>query len=801
MIKHILQKRKFRPTINEDHLVLHEKPNLEVCEKIWKHELLTPDHSQKLLHYCDDAMNDPNGLVKVEYKRDDYGRFIVKGQSRRLTSTTMWCRVRSRLFNDTEDDIDIINAHPNIARNLNKTYNIGHFPALNNYCENRLDIFSKCIIDQEAIDDYNEENKDMLSKYDLLKKLSTMVLFGAKYDSKRKTCPTWEEEFGLTEEDYELSDVMKSYLDEIQKMLRIFPQREEFKVVVDHLVEKERKKVLKKHPYKQDAPKKFKGECFDEKKFKVSNGKKLSVILQDAETEIILDAMRLAIEKKFLPTCYTYDGFQVIKNDAVEDLICSLNQQHDYIKFMVKPFKEPLKISHLKNELFFDNQRFKMYRDYDSCKRYFERYHFKVNNPFQFYQVGHRYNESKNHANFSKMCKNLTYDKWEDFKKKENLSFFSEWECDEDMRTYDKCGYYPPPLQSPSTIHNLWTGFPIEDIPYNPNISIERILYHVQVMANHNRSMYDWILNWLAHIIQYPSRKSLVCPVFYGEQGTGKSTIAEFALQKIMGLEKMLITSEPSKFAGRFTDLHGKLLIVLNEASGESTFQISEILKDRITANTFPREKKGIDMEADAPVYDNYCFTTNNIGSVKCPRDDRRFMPVEVDGTYKNSKKYFEPLYRDLKNDQVCRAFYEFLKTRDISQVHLSRDRPMTELRADMIGLNLNPYDAFLKKAVENDGMMLYEVGFTQTYDLFREEGIKADRLYKLFTTYWAMEGKRKERMPTSTNFGTNIKRCDGVQKNRCSSSNKYTFHREQVEQYIAKFDNVNVVAPDMYRV
>ena len=117
-------------------------------------------------------------------------------------------------------------------------------------------------------------------------------------------------------------------------------------------------------------------------------------------------------------------------------------------------------------------------------------------------------------------------------------------------------------------------------------------------MANHNRSMYNWILDWLAHIIQYPAKKTLVCPIFYGEQGTGKSTIAEFALQKILGLDKMLITSEPGKFAGRFTDLHGKLLIVLNEASGESTFAITEILKDRITANTFARERKGVDIEA-----------------------------------------------------------------------------------------------------------------------------------------------------------------------------------------------------------
>ena len=96
---------------------------------------------------------------------------------------------------------------------------------------------------------------------------------------------------------------------------------------------------------------------------------------------------------------------------------------------------------------------------------------------------------------------------------------------------------------------------------------------------------------------------------------------------------------------------------------------------------------------------------------------------------------------------------------------------------------------------------MIYEVGFTQKYDLFREEGIKADKLYRLFATYWEMEGKRRERIPTACNFGTNIKRCDGVQKVRSSSSNKYIFHREEVEEYIAKFDNVNVVVPDMERM
>ena len=176
-------------------------------------------------------------------------------------------------------------------------------------------------------------------------------------------------------------------------------------------------------------------------------------------------------------------------------------------------------------------------------------------------------------------------------------------------------------------------------------------------------------------------------------------------------------------------------------------------------------------------------------------------MPIEVDNNYKNNKEYFLPLYRDLKDDSVCRAFYEFLKNRDISDVHLPSDRPMTELRADMIGLNLNPYDAFLKKVVENDGMMLYEVGFTHKYDLFREEGIKADKLYQIFMTYWEMEGKRKERLCSSTNFGTNIKRCSGVEKKKCSSSNKYVFHKEDVVKYTEQFVDIGLVGQDMKRL
>ena len=152
---HPLILRKYRPTITDDKLVMFEHPDVSLCESVWRHELLYPDHKILLLRYCNDALGGEDNAVKVEYHRKKFGRFTVKNQLSRLSSTTMWCRVRSALFGKTEDDIDIINAHPNIVRYLNMKHDITNLPALDNFCKNRKDIFSKCEINQEAIDEYN----------------------------------------------------------------------------------------------------------------------------------------------------------------------------------------------------------------------------------------------------------------------------------------------------------------------------------------------------------------------------------------------------------------------------------------------------------------------------------------------------------------------------------------------------------------------------------------------------------------------------------------------------------------------
>jgi uncharacterized protein YqfB (UPF0267 family) len=175
----------------------------------------------------------------------------------------------------------------------------------------------------------------------------------------------------------------------------------------------------------------------------------------------------------------------------------------------------------------------------------------------------------------------------------------------------------------------------------------------------------EYVLNWFAHIVQKPERKTEVCILLYGAQGCGKSTIGEYILRKIIGLDKMIITSKADKMFGRFVNTQGKLLAVLNEASGKDTFNICDILKDAITCTTTEQEKKGIDVITITD-YTNYVFTTNNINSVKVPEDDRRFMPIEINNVLKNNVSYFKELYADLDNDLIMRKFYDELMKRPL---------------------------------------------------------------------------------------------------------------------------------------
>lgn len=723
---------------------LKEYPNPSYVNDIFTHPDIYETQTDALEAYCS-SYDSIDGSVSIEYvKSTEYGRYFVK-DSKVLSSTIMWNKIRATLFSDGDYDIDIVNCHNELLLTLLKNNTNYDIKNLEHYCINRAEVIDSIHIEWGAVNDYNIYNKDNKTKKDFVKSLFTIILYGGTID-------TWKETFGISSNDYKLTAFVKDYIDEIQMNTNIIINDKRFKDIVSSVTS------LKIKEAKEKYKKKFKID-----NFKLKNGALLSVILQEYETLIIEKAMNVMEQNGVSVTSYNYDGFQIKKVEASDELITNLNHYinkspivhnneispfiFSNIKFIVKPFREGLNIDKFvklesANYAIDVMTSTKFYR---RQKEYFEKFHCKIENPFCFIRDDDNGVLFIKHANMSNLYSNIITTP---HKGLIIPCWFYNWEKDKAMKTYYNYNYYPNHLLCSDNCKNLWKPFPILKVPLDPDANTDKITKFINTLLG-NCARY--VLNWLAHIVQRPERKTEVCILLYGSQGCGKSTIGEYILRKIIGLDKMIITSKADKMFGRFVNTQGKLLAVLNEASGKDTFNICDVLKDAITCSMTEQEKKGIDAVSVID-YTNYIFTTNNINSVKVPEDDRRFMPIEINEELKNNKSYFNELYADLDNDLIMRKFYEELKLTDLSNVNLVADRPMTELRVDMMNMNRNCIKHFINYWKEKVISSSSEDGN------FMEKKMYGSKLYECFNHFWNIEGRKNENKPNFTKFGTELK-------------------------------------------
>ena len=756
---------------------LKEYPNPLYIDAIATHPEIYSGQVEALDAYSY-KFNEEDGSISIEYvKTHDFGRYFVK-EPDILSCCIMWNKIRATLFAESDYDIDIIGAHQNLLLTLlknNTNYDITH---LEHYCANRDEVLNAITIDETSIRHYNKTNKDNKTKKDIAKSLFTIILYGGTID-------TWRSTFYLGLGDIELTPFVKDFIEEIQMNSAIIITDKRFKDIVDNV--KANKIAEAKEKYKKR---------YDSEKFKVKNGAVLSVILQEYETIIIEKSMAFMEEHNCVVTSYNYDGFQIKKVDAIDDLIHKLNTfiaecpiahnkkikpfLFENIKFLVKPFREGLDVTKfLKLEGdSYDVKTITKTKNYKLQKKYFEKFHSKIENPYCFIrddENGLMFIKADKFGSLHCNVETMSYvsESARDQAKK-IFGFASYWTGDKNIKTYYKYDYYPDASLCPTNCKNLWKPFPILKTKLDPNVDTSKITNFMETLLG--KECADYVLKWFAHIVKHPARKTEVCILLYGSQGCGKSTIGEYILRKIIGLDKMIITSKADKMFGRFVNTQGKLLAVLNEASGKDTFNICDILKDAITCSTTEQEKKGIDAVTITD-YTNYIFTTNNINSVKVPEDDRRFMPIQINEELKGNVNYFKELYDDLDNDSIMRKFYEELMAMDLSEFNPSKARPETELMFDMKNMNRNCIKHFITYWRE----MLVAPSPVLPCNNVMKKTMNSAELYEHFNHFWTKQGRKEESKPNAIKFSVELKQFKKEVKYR--RNNGSTFELLDVEE------------------
>lgn len=720
---------------------LIEYPNIKFLN-CWKHPDINEKQRKSLKLYCDSVVD---GKIDINYSKKQFGRYYANN-TKLLSCIVQNSAVRSLLFGETEYDIDIVQCHLSILLDLSNEFNISnkHLTAL---CENRENIFNLFVLERQ-------------NKIEIIKSLFNIIIYGGGIS-------TWEAEWGLTSNDYVIPFLfVMDFIDEVAYICKKVLEKQKYKdikkMVYATEVQNEKKRIEYDNENKKDKRKK--NIVFDIDKFEINPFKSLAIILQEIESNIIIDAFDILKKENVLITSYIYDGFQVTKQSFNDDILSLLNEtikkEYPSIKFIIKDFKPALDMLLLPEELPVLNiKEFNILDDYDYKKAYFENYAIFCEDPTMWIIL------NKDGDVISKKTIkdfNNVYGRYELCGSK--LPFINVLDTDENKRSVHNFVYKPPPMISNKWDFNSWNGWIIERHACETDACDTEIIYnHIRFMSgkSNTNEVFEYLLNWFAWLVQFPARKTEVCPIFFGLQGTGKSQLSEILMTRIMGKDKTLVTSNCDKIFGKFSDVSGKHLITFNEANGKDTKNIHEIIKDAITREFNLMEIKGLQpIEVDD--FANYILTTNNINCVNLPADDRRFLPIEVNNCLKDDVQYFDDLREAFDNNDIIKKFYNELRLRDLSKWNASRDRPWTSLRTEMIELSKDCYVEFYEWIVENQADIPAElISFDELY----KKCIKYNGtdLYERFKQFWTQNGKRADCIIGKKTFGVCFKRLDKV--------------------------------------
>lgn len=234
------------------------------------------------------------------------------------------------------------------------------------------------------------------------------------------------------------------------------------------------------------------------------------------------------------------------------------------------------------------------------------------------------------------------------------------WLENEHRREYDRIVFLPGGDES--GCYNLWKGFSVQ--PRKADCSL--FLKHVEDnLCSGNESYYEFVLDWMARLIQQPDRPGESAIVLQGRQGTGKTFFAE-QLGHLFGPHFMAV-SDPKHLVGSFNaHLRDCVLLLADEAYFAGDRKHSSNLKNLVTSSMVQYEPKGVDAEM-GPNYTHIVIASNSEWVIPADRDERRFFVLQVGDEAMKDRAYFGAIVKQMKSGGY-EGLLHYLMNRDISK-------------------------------------------------------------------------------------------------------------------------------------
>lgn len=232
---------------------------------------------------------------------------------------------------------------------------------------------------------------------------------------------------------------------------------------------------------------------------------------------------------------------------------------------------------------------------------------------------------------------------------------------------------------------NAYFGLGVEPIECHA-ADLEFYLTHVfEVICNSDKDCYEYLISWLAHMIQKPWEKPEVAIILKAGQGTGKGTFVD-PIGRIIGAHYLHAT-KPDHIVGRFNSMLENMVLIFADEFFAGSKKNTDQLKGMITEKTASIERKGIDSIV-VPSFSRLIMASNHDNIVIIEKDERRYLYLEVSEKHKQNHEYFEDLHKVINAPEFAGKLLKFLLDRDITTFNprkIPKTKALTEQKLDSL--------------------------------------------------------------------------------------------------------------------
>jgi len=230
---------------------------------------------------------------------------------------------------------------------------------------------------------------------------------------------------------------------------------------------------------------------------------------------------------------------------------------------------------------------------------------------------------------------------------------------------------------------NLWRGFSVEP----RKGSWERLKAHIwSVVCRGNKQHFDYLMGWMARLVQHPDRHGEVAVVLRGDLGTGKGTVGHVLLRLFHG--HGIHISSSKHLTGNFNaHLRDCVFLFADEAFYAGDKPGLAVLKALITEPVLTIEGKHVNA-LQAPNMLHVFMASNSDWVVPASPNERRFFALDVSDEHRQERPYFAAIRSELEAGGYEAILYDLLRY-DLSGFNV-RDVPETSALMDQKKLSLD---------------------------------------------------------------------------------------------------------------